>query len=506
MRWRIATACGGVLLCIISAAGCRARPETGGAPATRKAPVTDTYHGVQLVDDYRWLEDWNSPEVRDWSDAQNAYARSILDKLESRDAIQARVAELRSVQADSYFRLTWRNDKLFALKRQPPKQQHFLIVMGSPDAAAGATTLVDPNVLDSSGGTTIDFYEPSWDGKYIAVSLSKGGSESGDVHIYDATGKEVFEVVPRVQGGTAGGDVAWNRDGSGFYYTRYPHEGERPTEDLAFYQQVYFHKLGTSPDTDHYELGRELPKVAEIRVDAHPRRDYLLSSVQHGDGGGIEQYLRTPDGKWQRLSAIADEVAKVEFGPDDDLFLVSTKDATRGKILRMRLADPRLEQAQTVVAEGEHVILSDFWESGPGPIVTGTRLFVPYQTGGPMDLRAFDLRGQPQAAPRLLPVSAVSATSRLGDDLLFLSVSFTTPPAWYRFTPQDGSTTRTSLARTAPFGFDDAEVIQEFATSKDGTQVPYMVIRPKGSAGRNLPMMSRVTAAMASVSRLPSIR
>jgi prolyl oligopeptidase len=478
------------LLCLslASMAACRSQ-TTAGQPATRKTPVTDTYSSVQVVDQYRWLEDWNDPNVRAWADAQNRYARGILDRLDSRDAIRARVAELRRDQADSYYALTWRNGRLFAMKRQPPKQQPLLIVMESADLATDATTLVDPGALDPTGSTTIDFYEPSPDGSLVAVSLSKGGSESGEVHVFDMAGREVHEVVPRVQGGTAGGDVAWTVDGAGFFYTRYPYEGERPAEDLFFYQQVYFHKLGTRTETDRYELGRDLPRVAEIRLDAHPTLNYVLASVQHGDGGGIEHYLRSPDGTWRRIAILGDRIAKAQFGSDSDLYFVSKNAAPRGKILRTTLKAPSPVAARTIVPESEGAIEADFWESGPSPVITDAGLYVPYQTGGPMELKAFDPDGRMQGGPTLLDLSAVSEMTRAGNDLLFLNVSFTKPPAWYRFDAGTGKTEKTALASPSPFTFDDAAVIRGFATSKDGTRVPYITIRRKDSIGKSIPMI-----------------
>ena len=102
----------------------------------------------------------------------------------------------------------------------------------------------------------------------MAVSLSKGGSESGDVHVYDVeTGTETEAVVPRAQGGTAGGDLAWAADGRGFFYTRYPQGTERPPEDMDFYQQVYYHALGTPATADRYELGEDEPRIAEFRLE-----------------------------------------------------------------------------------------------------------------------------------------------------------------------------------------------------------------------------------------------
>ena len=121
---------------------------------------------------------------------------------------------------------------------------------------------------------------PSTDGKYVAVSLSKGGSESGDVHVYDVeTGKPRGDIVPRVNGGTAGGSVAWNADSSGFYYTRYPRSGERPPADLNFYQQVYFHRLGTSTGQDSYSLGKDFPRIAEIANMKAPSSFTLIDIV-----------------------------------------------------------------------------------------------------------------------------------------------------------------------------------------------------------------------------------
>src|SRR5205814_7658684 len=149
-----------------------------------------------------------------------------------------------------------------------------------------ARVIVDPTEIDKTGSTTIDWFMASPDGKLVAVSLSKAGSEAGDLHVFDtATGKQVFEVIPRVQNGTAGGDLAWTPDGKGFYYTRYPRGDERPAEDRDFYQQLYFHALGTPTEKDRYELGKDLPRIVELRPQMHNATGRLLVSAQNGDGG-----------------------------------------------------------------------------------------------------------------------------------------------------------------------------------------------------------------------------
>ncbi len=141
--------------------------------------MIDVHHGVKVSDDYRWLEDASNPEVRRWSDAQNAYTRAMLDALPGREQLRARIAKLLGTASPDRFALVERGGRLFALEDHPPKQQPFLVVMKSAEDAANERIVVDPNAIDPSGKTSIDFFVPSLDGKKVAVSLSEGGSESG---------------------------------------------------------------------------------------------------------------------------------------------------------------------------------------------------------------------------------------------------------------------------------------------------------------------------------------
>src|SRR5215471_12472545 len=257
--------------------------DAAGPPATPKKPVTDVYHGVTVVDDYRWLEDVTDPAVRAWSAEQNRYARSYLDALPARASLYERLKELLSYPSPRYFSLAYRRDVLFAIKRQPPKEQPFLVTLASPDAPGFERVIVDPNQLDATGMRAIDFYVPSVDGKYVAVSLSRGGSENGDLYVYGtADGKPLGDVIPRVNAGTAGGSVAWNADGTGFYYTRYPRGSERSKQDVDFYQQVYFHRLGTKTEADTYALGRGFPRIAEIALESSSDGRYILATMGNG--------------------------------------------------------------------------------------------------------------------------------------------------------------------------------------------------------------------------------
>src|SRR5512146_32895 len=235
-------------------------------PATPRKPVTDTYHGTAVTDDYRWLEDGSDPAVTAWWKTQDAVARSYLARVRDSAAIRARVKQLMTVPMTRYARVVERGGKVFALKYQPPRQQPWLVVLASPDDLRTERALVDPNVIDPSGRTTIDFFVPSADGGRVAVSVARNGTEDGTVQVFDtSTGEPLPDRIARVNGGTAGGSLAWNEQGTGFWYTRYPREGERPAEDLAFYQQIAFHQVGQPDSADVRALGDEIEagRIAE---------------------------------------------------------------------------------------------------------------------------------------------------------------------------------------------------------------------------------------------------
>jgi len=449
-------------------------PPTSAPPATPKKPVTDTYQGVSVTDDYRWLEDYSDPAVRAWSNAQNQYARKYLDALPMRASLYDELKRLYSQTSPRYFALQTRPGALFALKNQPPQEQPLLVLLKSPDDLASERVVLDPNKLDPTGGTEIDFFVPSLDARYVAVSLSKGGSESGDLHIFEvATGKEIGAPISHVNGGTAGGSMAWNADGSGFYYTRYPRAGERPPEDLTFFQQVYFHRLGTDARQDTYSLGKEFPRIAEIQLRASDDGRYILAAMENGDGGEYAYYLLGTDGQWHQIGRLSDEIADAQFGFDGNLYLLSHLSAPKGKILKISLDQPRVSDAQTVVAESR-VAIDSF-------LPIGNMLYTADQVGGPSQLRSFDTAGKPQGVVPILPISSVDQLVRSNDGaLLFRNTSFLEPPAWYRYDPAAKMVTPTALRETAAADFSDAEVVREFAISKDGTRVPLNIIRRKG--------------------------
>jgi prolyl oligopeptidase len=461
----------GIFICLVALACSGDLPSL---PETPRQPVTDTYHGVEVTEDYRWLEDFADPAVWEWSEQQNRRARAVLDGISSRDAIHQRLEELLGGVSEEYGTLRYRKGLIFALKSQPPKEQKFLVTLPSLDDTASEQIIMDPNEMDPRGMMSIDWYVPSRNGRLVAVCLSEGGSEVGDVHIYRVTGEKLADIIPRVNGPTAGGDVAWLPDDSGFYYTRYPREGERPFEELSFFQQVYFHELGTPTEEDTYSMGKEFPRIAEIELEASGDGRYFLATVANGDGGEFAHYVLDPSGTWTQISRFQDGIPRVTFGPDNGIYLLSHKNAPRGQVLHLPPGRTDLARARTIVAESD-VSIMNF-------VLTAGMLYTRDDIGGPRQIRAIDRNGREQGLVPIEPVSSVWGLTALeGDELLFARYSYTEPAAWYRYDPRTGRTTPTALQVTSPADFSDVEVVREHAISSDGTRVPLNIMRRRDS-------------------------
>lgn len=460
-------------------------PALAAPPETPVRGVTDTYHGVRVHDPYRWLEDWSDPEVKAWSAAQNDYARARLDNLPHRDQIRARLTELLSAPVTRWNDLHETGGRLFAVITQPPRQQPFLAVMDSADAPETARTLVDPERFDdghteSKGSYSIDWYVPSPDGTLAAVSMSRGGSESGDLFVIDtATGERTGEVIERVNGGTAGGSLAWTPEGDAFYYTRYPRAGERPESDMLFYVDVYKHTLGSSPLEDTYQIGEDFPRIGEIELKTDPGSGRVIATVQDGDGGEFAHFVRQPGGQWTQISGYKQGVKQAYWGEHGEIYLISRANAPRGEILRVDAAEPALANATPLIAETEDTIVSNFW-GPPSLIASDGRILVEYQTGGPSEIKVFGLDGKPTRAPDLPPVSAIGQMIETDDGVLFSVGSYTQQSAWFRFDPATGETSPTALRSDPPADLSGVRVVREFATSKDGTKIPINIMLPPG--------------------------
>lgn len=465
-------------------------------PVAAKRPVIDSYGSVKVTDDYRWLENASDAEVRQWVAAENRLTRAFLDAVPGRAGITRRLEKILRAPRLSYSGVIARGGKIFAMKAQPPKEQPVLVVFDSASDPKSERVVFDPTAADAKGSTAIDFYVPTLDARRVAISLSQHGSEDGSLHIFDtATGKEVGDVVPRVNYATAGGSVAWNGDGSGFWYTRYPQGNERAADDINFYQQIWFHKVGTSASADRYTIGRDFPRIAESELQTSDDGRSVLLSVKNGDGGEAEHFLWTTNGQWTRVTRFADKIRDASFGGDGSLYLLSHANASNGKLLRVSTAHPQLANAKIVV---------DMTQKLPPQLPDGLRpsskaasgrrdmsiekfvagrntVYVAMMAGGPSELLTYDRSGKRIGEVPIPPISSVDELVRAGsDDVLLRTASYTRPATWFRYNAATKTLKPAALQTKTSVDFSDAVVVREFAKSKDGTQVPLNIVYRRG--------------------------
>lgn len=480
-----ATACGST-----SPAPGRASVTNGNAAVAESADplraksvvVTTTYHGVSVDDPYQWLEA-DTPEVKAWSDAHDQAARAALDAVPGRADLAAEYAAIVNAPVTQYSNVTAAGGKFFALRKRPDHEQAELIVMTDLSQPESAQLVLDPAA--GTAGRAIDFYAPSPDGKRVAVSMSMHGSEVGQLHLIGLDGKDLEPPLADVYRGTGLGDATWAPDSKTIFYTRYPRAGEEHADEPQLWLSLWRHQLGADGATDVRELGPELPKTAEIQLTSDSR-GRVLASVQLGDGGQFRHYLRSKAGAWTQLDDWTDDIPYIGFGATSDLWLVSRKDAPRGKIMRLVDTATSAAKATVVVPEGPDAIVTSY-TSELGVVDTGDRIAAIYQLGGPSTLRMFARSGKALPALPLPSPIAVAGMLVLPDGLLTVTSSYVEPYTRWRYTSGKRGQPGTfaplpQLSTPSVVDLSGFDVIRETATSKDGTQVPYTITWPKGAA------------------------
>lgn len=456
-------------------------------PLTPAGNTVDTVQGVRVADPYRWLEDWNDPKVKAWSDAQNARTRAYLDALPYRGAVAARLAKLIKAASPAYSHLEAHGAYVFALYTDPAFQQPMLVTLNAAADPATRKPLIDPNAIDKKGLTAIDWFVASPDGTKVAVSLSQNGSEEGTLHVYDvASAKEIDKPIADVQFPTAGGSAAWTKDATGFWYTRYP-GAAAPEADRHFFQQVYFHKLGADAAQDPLVLGPKngLERISEIFLDTRYGRDEGFVQVQRGDGNQWAFYVLPKSGAPIQIATYDDHFAFATLGPDGAVYAISRDGAPNGKIVKLKppFSAMALAKAPVIVPESDVAIVSGGAEYNLLDLsLSRDRLFVRDIIGGPNQVRVFALDGKPLGKLPLPGIAGNNEIAPLADgDVLFNVETYLRPTYFALWHLATGKVEETGLKMTSPVSYADAEVVRGFATSKDGTKVPVSIIARKGT-------------------------
>lgn len=458
-----------------------------GQPVAPVHPVTDTYFGTPVVDDYRYMEDLDNPEVKSWMRAQADYTRAQLDALPGRKPLLERVHALLNadLQRGAFVQ---RGQRLFYKVLQPGAPLPRLVWR---DGAQGEEhLLVDPGALGKGTSThyALDFFMPSWDGKRIAYGLSTGGSEKSVLHVMDVqTGAMLSEAIDR----TSNSRVSWRPDNQSFFYLRYP----KPTPDMPpaqtmFNGRTYLHVLGTHADGEGdaavfgrgVSAGLDVPEGQGTWLVTSPGSRFALAIANHNmDDNPSTVYVaplaqvKAAGTPWKKIADASDGVTAFHLH-GDTLYLLAQKDAPRFRLLSLPLARPALARATVVLPEGDGV-LTDVEIACDG-------LYTRVRDGAVSHVHrvSFDgRRSDPVPLPFEGDVSALVADEREPGALISLR-GWLQSTRTLAYDPARGRTDDTGL--NPPSSIDTSAYVADevFAIGDDGTRVPLSILHRKDMA------------------------
>lgn len=449
-------------------------PQSCSVPNTKTVDVVDDYHGTQVTDPYRWLEDVDAEDTRAWVEAQNCLAFGFLEKIPERKAIEARLTKIWDYPK---FGVPYKEGGRYFFSRNEGLQNQS--VLYTQRALTGApTVLLDPNKLSDDGTVALSATAVSADGTYLAYSTSESGSDWQEFHVREiATGRDLPDHLRWVKFSGA----SWTRDGKGFFYSRYDEPTGNTLQSVNKHQKLYYHVVGTDQSADR--LIFEQPDQPDRGVAGVVSEDgrYLMLSIWLGtDRRNRVYYEDLGDPMAPNLAA---PVVKLLDDFDAGYHLVGNDgpvvyfwtdlDAPRGRLIAIDTRRPGRGGWRTVVPQGKDVLT--------GVTVVHDTFVAEYLEDAHSALRLFAKDGASLGAIELPALGSVGGVTGKPDDpeLFFAFTSYLYPTTIYRRDMTSG-TTEVFQAPTLDFDVSGYETEQVFYTSKDGTRVPMFVTHRKG--------------------------
>jgi prolyl oligopeptidase len=465
-----------VALLVVTVIGCAG--STGEAvkyPVSKRVSVVDDYHGTDVEDPYRWLEDLDAESTRVWVSAQNELTEQQIAELPARGWFAAKLASLIDYERIG---VPVARAGVYVFEHNTGKLEQDVVRVSSDPAELGRV-LLDPNALAADGSVSVSGYTLSPDGRWLAYSLSEGGSDWDTWYVAStATGERRGDVIE----GTKFGSISWTRDADAFFYSRYP-AGDDGYDDTR-QVRIYRHVLGTEQSADDLIF----------EVTDHPTRNpygfvtedglYLVINLFDGyESNGIYYLALGDDGRpaGAVVRLLDDWEARYQFlgNTGGRFYFLTTLDAPLGRIVAIDLASPgdRVEVVPEADAAIEDVVLAN------------DELLVAYIRDARSKIELFSLTGDESGALELPGQGSVDGLDgQSGEREAFFSYTdFTTPRTVFSYDTQTGES---APLRRPAVAMDPAayETRQVFVTSKDGTRVPVSIVQR-----RDLPPGTRPT-------------
>lgn len=430
-------------------------------PETPRIAVSDTLHGVVLVDDYRWLEDGSDPKVLAWSAAQNALSRTVLDSLPQRSYLIRRQNELRRYDDEGIPQRVITGDRVFVWRKRADQEKWALYMKESDDAEA--RVVIDPNEWPAE--ETLSGAIPSRDGRYLAFGKERGGDETAVVRVLDI---DSGALLPDTLSGWKQYVNCWLPDNSGFYYDAKPKPGSVPAGEEQYWNSAYEHRLGAPASADRKTFFDD--KVKEYYHGAEVSEDGRYAVYYRWNFSRNEAYVKRLDDPAPPvpLATGFDAMYTVTF-VDDLILITSDSRSPMGEVYVTDIEHPRREDWRVFIPGDEKRRLQYL-----APVAG--HLYAVYQENAMTVIKIYDREGHYLRDLDLPTLGSAYVGGRWSRDEVWVQFSsFVYPETSFKY---DFASDSLSVYRRFPVPVDVTPYMceQVWYHSADGTPVSMFLI------------------------------
>ncbi len=454
-----------VFVMIVS--GCMPERQKIKYPEAKKDTVVDVYFGTEVSDPYRWLEDDQSAETAAWVQAENKITFDYLSKIPFRDALKQRLETI------------WNYPKLgvpfkkggryFFFKNDGLQNQSVLYMQ--QNLGDEPEVLLDPNTFSADGTIALGSISPSDDGRYLAYSISRGGSDWNEIVVMDIQSREMIsDTINWVKFS----GISWFNNG--FYYSAYdaPKAGEALSGSNQFHK-IFYHTLGTNQSDDQLIFQDANNPLRNFYAYLTEDKSFLIVAESESTSGNALYAKKTdrPDNQFVKVADGFEFDYSVVDHIGDQLLVVTNYDAAKKQLVLINPQQPEPENWTTILSEKENVLQS--------VQMVGDYIYAEYLQDANSKAYFYDYDGnlvQELALPTLGTIAGFSGDK--GDNIAFYGfTSFTFPSTVYQY---NVGTDESTLYSSSEVQFDPTayETKQVFFPSKDGTKVPMFLVYKKG--------------------------
>jgi prolyl oligopeptidase len=439
-------------------------------PVAKKVDQIDDYHGVKVVDPYRWLENPDADDSRAWIEAENKLTFAFLNEIPERAKIKDRLTKLWDYE--KYSSPFKEGDRYFYFKNDGLQNQDVFYTLKSLND--NPRVLLDPNALSKDGTIALSGLAVSRDGRHLAYGLSTAGSDWMEWKVRDIeSGKDLSDQIKWVKFSGA----SWTKDGEGFFYSRYDEPNEKTKhEDVNYFQKLFYHRLGSPQSEDMLIYERKDQKEWGFGGEVTEDGRYLIVSVWQGTDAKNRLFYKDLQDKNAKVVELISELeaAYTFIGNDGPLFWLRTDlNAPRGRIIAIDLRKADRKNWKELVPQANETLES--------VSLVGDHFIASYLKDARTQIKLFDLNGKFAREVELpgIGTAAGFGGKRKDKETFYAFTSFTTPTTIYRY---DLMTGKSEIYRQPKVDFNpnDYETKQVFYKSKDGTRVPMFITHKKG--------------------------